>query len=170
MANRRTTTPREWIGRLWGTLRPRRSDRDLRMLGVAFAIAALTSLVFGVLPDLHASRTQSLQAMGPRGGGSGRDESRIRAALVVGQIVMATVLLVGAGLLIRSFVRLSAVERGYDPSHALAFQLVLPPDYSVARKTETIEAVLERLRATPTVGRAASILRRAARRVRRCCG
>jgi predicted permease len=121
------------------------------MLGIAFGIAALTSLVFGVLPALHASRTHSLQAMGPRGGGSGRGESRIRAGLVVGQLVMATVLLVGAGLLIRSFVRLSAVDRGYDPSNVLAFQLVLPPDYSVARKTETIEAVLARLRVTPTV-------------------
>jgi predicted permease len=89
--------------------------------------------------------------MGPRGGGSGRGESRIRAALVVGQIVMATVLLVGAGLLINSFARLSTVDRGYDPANVLAFQLVFPPNYPVARKTATIEAVLGRLRALPAV-------------------
>jgi putative ABC transport system permease protein len=121
------------------------------MFAIAFAIAAITSLVFGVLPAVHVSRTNSVQAMGSRGGGSGRGESRMRAALVVGQLVMATVLLVCAGLLIHSFVRLSTVDRGYDPSNVLAFQLVLPTDYSVARKTETIEAVLGRLRAMPNV-------------------
>src|SRR5580765_2871844 len=64
---------------------------------------------------------------------------------------MATVLLVGAGLLMRSFVKLSSVDRGYDPAHVLAFQLVLPTDYVVARKAETIEAVLSRLRSAPGV-------------------
>jgi ABC-type antimicrobial peptide transport system, permease component len=107
---------------------------DLRMFGIVFAIAAMTSLVFGVLPALHVSRTDSLHAIGSRGGGPGRGESRMRMVLVVGQLVMATVLLVGAGLLMRSFVKLSSVDRGYDPAHVLAFQLVLPTDYVVARK------------------------------------
>ena len=89
--------------------------------------------------------------MGSRGTNSGRREPRIRAALTVGQLAMATVLLVSAGLLINSFVKLSAVERGYDPENVLAFQLVLPPQYSIARKTETIEEILARLRATPDV-------------------
>jgi putative ABC transport system permease protein len=124
---------------------------DLRMFGIAFGIAAITSLVFGVLPALHVSRTNALEAMGPRGGGSGRGESRMRSVLVVGQLVMATVLLVGAGLLIHSFVKLSTVDRGYDASNVLAFQLVLPTDYSVARKADTIETVLARLRAAPNV-------------------
>jgi putative ABC transport system permease protein len=124
---------------------------DVKMFAVAVGIAALASLVFGVLPALHLSRTHHLQAMGPRGGGSGRGPSRIRAALVIGQLVMATVLLVGAGLLIRSFDKLTAVERGYDPSNVLALQLVFPPDYPVARKSDTIEAVLTRLRAMPNV-------------------
>jgi len=124
---------------------------DLRMFGITFGIAAVTSVIFGVLPALHASRTQSLHAMGSRGGGSGRGESRIRAALVVGQLVMATVLLVCAGLLIHSFVKLSSVDRGYDSSNVLAFQLVMPTDYSVAKKAETIDATLARLRAFPDV-------------------
>ena len=124
---------------------------DLRMFGIVFAIAVITSLVFGVLPALHVSRTDSLHAIGSRGGGPGRGESRMRTVLVVGQLVMATVLLVSAGLLIRSFVKLSGVERGYDPAHVLAFQLVLPTDYAVARKADTIEAVLARLRSAPGV-------------------
>jgi putative ABC transport system permease protein len=124
---------------------------DLRMFGIAFGIAGITTLAFGVLPALHMSRTPSLHAMGARGGGSGRGGSRIRAALVVGQIVMATVLLVAAGLLLHSFVKLSTVERGYDPSNVLAFQLVLPTNYPIVRKTGAIEGVLARLRAMPNV-------------------
>ena len=124
---------------------------DPKLFAIAFGIAAITSVLFGVLPALHMSRTSSLWAMGSRGAAAGRPESRIRAALVVGQLAMATVLLVGAGLLLHSFVRLSTVERGYDPSNVLAFQLVLPPNYSVARKAGTIEEVLTRLRAIPNV-------------------
>ena len=64
---------------------------------------------------------------------------------------MATVLLVGAGLLIRSFGKLTAVDRGYNPAGVLAFQLVFPAEYSIARKAETIESLLTRLQAVPNV-------------------
>ena len=64
---------------------------------------------------------------------------------------MATVLLVGAGLLLHSFVKLSSVDRGYDAGNVLAFQLVLPPNYTLARKTATVEEVLTRVRAIPGV-------------------
>ena len=124
---------------------------DLKMLGIAFTLAGTASLVFGVLPALHLSRTSDLRAMGSRAGSSGRGESRTRAALVVGQLVLATVLLVAAGLLMHSFARLSAVETGYNPSKVLAFQLVFPGDYSIARKAETIESLLTRLQAVPDV-------------------
>ena len=64
---------------------------------------------------------------------------------------MATTLLVGAGLLINSFIKLSTVEKGYDASKALAVQLLLPGDYPTARRTETIEELLARLRADSNV-------------------
>jgi putative ABC transport system permease protein len=124
---------------------------DLRMLGAAFAIAALTGLVFGVLPAFHLSQTTHVAAITSRGSSAGRGAARARSALVVGQIVMATMLLVAAGLLVRSFVRLSAVDRGYDPSNVLALQLVFPPDYSIPRKVETIDALLDRFRASPNI-------------------
>jgi putative ABC transport system permease protein len=135
------------------TLLPRANEVgvDLRVLGIAFGTAALASVVFGVLPALHLSRTTHLEAMGSRGSGTGRGEGRMRAALAVGQLVMATVLLVGAGLLIRSFERLAAVETGFNPANVLAFQLVFPADYSIGRTTETIESLLVRLRAGPGV-------------------
>ena len=135
------------------TILPRANEVniDLRMLATALTLALATSLLFGLLPALHLSRTSQLLAMGSRGSGKGRRDARVRTVLVAGQLVMATVLLVGAGLLARSFINLSRVEKGYDPSHALAFQLVLPTEYSTARKSETIETLLSRLRQTPDV-------------------
>jgi putative ABC transport system permease protein len=122
---------------------------NLKMFGIAFGLAALTSIACGLLPALTLSRANLVQAFGARGRSAGRGASRMRGVLVVGQLAMATVLLVGAGLLIHSFGRLLAVDRGYNPEHALAFQLVFPPDYSIARKTESIEEILSRLRSMP---------------------
>ena len=85
---------------------------DLRVFGIAFGIAAMACFVFGLIPALQLSRPNRLQALGARGGGAGRGETSVRAALAVGQLVMATVLLVGAGLLINSFVKLSTVDKG----------------------------------------------------------
>ena len=123
------------------------------MVAIAIGITALTAVTFGLLrrstsPDPRV-RAGPLRAFGARGGGAGREASRLRAALAVGQLVMATVLLVGAGLLIHSFARLLAVDRGYEPGKAVAFQLVFPPGHSIARKVEAIEGILSRLRAAP---------------------
>jgi putative ABC transport system permease protein len=136
-----------------GNLLPRINEVgvDARILGIALGLSAAASIVFGLLPAFHLSRTNHLQAMGSRGGGVSQRESRTRTVLVVSQLVMATVLLVGAGLLANSFVRLSTVEKGYDPTNVLAFQLVFPTEHSTARKAETIEAVLNRLRSRPDV-------------------
>jgi putative ABC transport system permease protein len=122
---------------------------DLKMFGIAFGLAALTSVACGLLPALTLSRANLVQAFSARGGSANRGAARLRGLLVVGQLAMATVLLIGAGLLIHSFGRLLAVDRGYNPEHALAFQLVFPPDYSIARKTESIEGILSKLRSMP---------------------
>jgi putative ABC transport system permease protein len=124
---------------------------DTKMFGIALSIAALTSFLFGALPAVHLSGTTHLHAIGSRRGGLTRRSSRLSAALVVGQVVMATVLLVGAGLLTHSFINLSTIEKGYDPSNVLTFQLVLPNDYSISQKTTTLETLLQRLREMPDV-------------------
>jgi putative ABC transport system permease protein len=123
---------------------------DPKMFGIAFGVAALCSLAFGLLPALQLSHVTDLSLIGRRSD-SAREASRLRSLLVVGQVAMATILLVGAGLLAHSFARLTTVEMGFDASNVLAFQLVLPGDYSIGRKTATVEAVLERLRAAPNV-------------------
>ncbi|HEY7291903.1 MAG TPA: ABC transporter permease [Vicinamibacterales bacterium] len=135
------------------TILPRAAEVavDVRMLRIAVATTAIASVVFGVLPALHLSNAGQLQAMGLRSARTGRSESRLRAALVIGQLTLATVLLVGAGLLIHSFARLSVVDMGYDPSNVAAAQLVFPADYSIARKSETIASLLDGIRAIPAV-------------------
>ena len=124
---------------------------DARVFGIAFGVAALTAILVTVPPALHASRAQPMQAFGGRGGGGSRGASRLRGALVVGEVAIATVLLIAAGLLIHSFSRLSTVDRGYQASNTLVFQLVFPPGHEVARQSDTIETILSRLRAAPGV-------------------
>ena len=131
---------------------------DWRLFAIAFSIAAITSLAFGLLPALHLSRTSHLHVMGSRGSGSGRGASRIRTALTLAQLVMATVLLSGAGLLVHSFFKLSAFDKGYNPANVLAFNLLFPDQYSTPRKAEVIETLLGRFRANPGV-RAAGFAR-----------
>ena len=75
----------------------------------------------------------------------------MRAALVVGQVTIATVLLIGAGLLAHSFVKLSTVNNGYNASNVLAFNLLFPNQYSIARKADTINALLARFRTVASV-------------------
>jgi putative ABC transport system permease protein len=135
------------------TLLPRVNEIvvDVRMLAVSFALAAITSVLCGVLPALTLSRTNHASAMGARGASAGRGESRLRAGLVIGQLSLATVLLVCAGLLANSFVKLSGVNSGYDPSNVLAFNLLMPNQYSIAQKVAVIDGVLTRLRAIPAV-------------------
>jgi len=135
------------------TILPRANEVsvDIRMFVIAFALTVLTSVIFGVLPALRLSKTDHLQAIGSRGSSAARHDTRLRSMLVVGQLAMATALLIGAGLLAHSFLNLSRVEKGYDARGALAFQLVLPADYSTVRKGDTIEGLLKRLRLTPGV-------------------
>ncbi len=124
---------------------------DLNTFAIALTLVLVTSIACGLLPALHLSRMNQRAAMGSIRSGFSRSESRMRRALVVGQLALATVLLVGAALLIQSFVRLTTVEKGYDPSNVLTFQLVYPFGYETFRKTETIEALLVRFRADPRV-------------------
>jgi putative ABC transport system permease protein len=121
------------------------------VFGVAFVLAALTSLACGLLPALHLSRTSNMAAMGSRGGGTPARETKIRTTLVVAQVATASMLLVGGMLLMRSFLNLVTVDKGYEPASVLAFQLVIPEEYPTARKAETIDNVLVRVRAVPGV-------------------
>jgi predicted permease len=136
---------------------------DARVVAFTAAISLLTALVFGALPALHASRADVGDALkeGSRGASGGR--GWLRSTLVVVEFALALVLLVGAALLIRSFVRVQQVELGFDPANVLTARLWLPqpnnPDegrYS-SRATghqarlATYEEILRRAAALPGV-------------------
>ena len=124
---------------------------DGGVLLVALGLSLIASVLFGVLPAWQLSRVSQLQALGARGASSSRGVTRARTALVVSQLVLATVLFVGAALLVNSFISLSRVEKGYDPANVVAFQLVLPAEYATDRKAATIESLLGALRNRPEV-------------------
>jgi putative ABC transport system permease protein len=129
---------------------------DGRLLGLSMGLSAITALLAGAIPAFRMSRTdhvQVVQVMNDRGaggqGGTRRADTRIRDVLVVAQMVFATMLLVGAGLLINSFTRLVRVDPGWNASGLLMFYLVLPQDYPTPRKAEVIDTLLTELRRLP---------------------
>ena len=101
---------------------------DAAVFGFTLAIALATGILFGLMPALHASRTDLQQAL--REGGRGASESRgqlgLRNLLVVGEVALACVLLAGAGLMLRSFVNLLRTDPGFQPRHVLTAALSLP--------------------------------------------
>jgi predicted permease len=126
------------------------------ILTFALGISVVAGLVFGLVPALHVSRVDNahwLPASVVLGsiGATPRTRSGVTRLLVVGQLVLATTLLVGAGLLVRSFVKLSNVESGLDPTNVLTFQLVLPQEYGGSRRLALTEDLVSRLRALPQV-------------------
>jgi predicted permease len=128
---------------------------DGRLLGLAMGLSVITALVGGAMPAFRMSRTDQVQVMNDRGaggqGGTRRADTRIRNVLVVAQTVVATMLLVGAGLLINSFTRLARVDPGWNASGLLMFYLVMPQDYATPRKAEVIDTLLTELRRLPEV-------------------
>jgi len=125
------------------------------VVGFTFTIALLTSLAFGVIPALQFTSGRLSSALGEsgRGGGPGARAHRVRASLIVAEITLAVVLLTGAGLLIRSFVRLTRVDPGFDVEHGMAFRVTLQGEKyredTAARMR--VGEFLDRLRALPGV-------------------
>ncbi len=101
---------------------------DGRAIGVALLLSVLTTFACGLLPALRASRVDPAAVLGEGArGGISRSHRRQRDVLVVFQVALSIVLLTGAGLMLRSFGRLSAVDTGFDAQHVLAVNLNLPP-------------------------------------------
>jgi putative ABC transport system permease protein len=141
-----------------GTL-PREADiaLDRTVLLFTLGLAVVTPLLFGLLPALFASRAdlRELLAAGGRQGGA-TTGARTRTVLVVAEIALALVLLVGAGLLMRSFAKVQGVDPGFDPSRALLAGLTLPAaDYpDPAQRTRFFLDVAARLASLPHVAAA----------------
>lgn len=138
---------------------------EVRLDGPVLAFAALISLLAavscGLAPLLQTRRqplAESLQD-GGRGGSSGVRAGRFRSALVVAQVALALVLLVGAGLMVRSFRALAALDPGFRAEKVLALDFTLPdPQYTdESRRLTLLEQLLARVEALPGVKSAATV-------------
>ena len=103
------------------------SSLDARVFLFTLAVSALTGVIFGLVPALQASKTDLAESLkeGGRGGSAGAARSRMRAALVVSEVALSLMLLVGAGLLIKSFRQLVTTDPGYSPERVLAVRVAL---------------------------------------------
>ena len=131
---------------------------DGRVLAFTLGTALLAGLVFSLAPALQMVRTDAKPALsaggrGVAGGGGAAGRSRTQAAFVVAEVALALILLIGAGLLVKSFRRLSGVDLGFDPENLLVLQVSLPtahyPDSE--RQRVFFEQALDRVRTLPGV-------------------
>lgn len=133
---------------------------DSRVLSFALAITVVVSVACGLLPARHIHRVDLVESLSedgaaPIGGGMHSPMARTRRTIMTGQVAIACLLLVGAGLLTRSFEALVQADRGYDPVNVLTARLPFPPAYADERRAQLLDALLERLRGTPGVTHAA---------------
>ncbi|HXG68904.1 MAG TPA: ABC transporter permease [Blastocatellia bacterium] len=132
---------------------------DFRALGFTLGISLLTGLLFGIAPALQASNLDLNEALkeGGRSATVGFRRQRLRSLFVVAEVALALVLLIGAGLLIRSFLRLQEVKPGFDPNNVLTMAISLPearypkPEQQAAFFRQLLEN-LETLPGVETVG------------------
>jgi putative ABC transport system permease protein len=148
---------------LWGTsamavsargIIPRATEigMDARTLAFTAGLALLTGVIVGLVPALHATRSNLQSPLREGGRGSTRG-NRTRSLLVGAQVALSLVLLVGAGLLLRSFARLTAVDPGFDPRGVLTARLDLTSKAhgTPAQQVAFFENVIARIRQVPEV-------------------
>ncbi len=109
---------------------PRRGDIaiDGVVLGFTFAAAVLTGVLFGLAPLFHSLKESLVGSLKEGGGGAGRGirGGRTRDGLVIAEMALALVLLIGAGLMLKSFTKLLAADPGYDTENVLTMRIALP--------------------------------------------
>ncbi len=133
---------------------------DGRVLMFSAALSLLTGIVFGLAPALQAARhdiNQTLKEGGRQASAAG--SQRLRNLLIVAEVALSLILLVGAGLLMKSFWRLQQIDPGFNPDHLLTLEIQLPfTKYAEAPQRETFaQATMERLTTLPGVEASAFI-------------
>jgi putative ABC transport system permease protein len=137
---------------------------DRWVLAFTFGVSALTGVLFGLAPAIHASRVDINEAL--KEGGSkaktGFGYRSLRSLLIVSEVALALVLLIGAGLLIKSFVKIREIHPGFNAENVLSLSLDLPTSKygKKGQKTEFYNQAIERISALPgvqSVGAASSL-------------
>jgi len=132
---------------------------DLWVVAVTLTVALIAGLLLGIVPALQAVRGDVSSALREGASSSTRRSLRFRHALIVAEMALALMLLVGAGLLVRSFVNLRSIEPGFEPSHVMTMTLDLPETrYSSATAMQAFhQRLLDSLSSLPEVASAGSV-------------
>lgn len=137
---------------------------DWRVLAFAAGVAVVSAFIFGLAPALRYTRSTALATIGhsSRGGTEEPGRRRVRQLLVVAQTALALILLVGSGLLARSFARLTSMSLGFDPRDVMTFRVALPTtdyrdDTAVLNFMDTLTTRLREIPGAEASG-AASVL------------
>jgi|SRR5579872_1383999 len=135
-----------------GLIAGQQPEMNLWVLGFSMLLSAAASVVFGLAPALETARVDLNDALkeGSRGSSGGR--RLLRESMVALEVAMSLVLLIGAGLLVRSFVRLESADPGFRPQNILTAVVVLPAtQYKQSAQHDFRRSVLERVRSLPGV-------------------
>jgi predicted permease len=116
-------------------------------------IAVTTAVLFGIAPSLRMAGVNLQEALKDSGHGmsDGRKHERMRSVLVISEVALACVLLIGAGLLLRSFLRVLDVDLGFQPSHAAAIKVDYEDGGNAARRSAILQDVIQRADAIPGI-------------------
>jgi predicted permease len=130
---------------------------DVRLLAFAFAATMLTGVLFGLAPALQATRPQLAPTLKDQAGSvAGGGALRLRKALVIVQVALSLLLLIGAGLFVRSVARLMSEDMGFRTTHLVSFAIDPPRNgYTKERTRQFYQILRARLQATPGVHEAA---------------
>jgi putative ABC transport system permease protein len=148
-----------WLTQLLMSILPEGAPRveqigiDYRVLTFALGVSVLTGILFGVVPALQASKLDVTSALKEGGRtGEGHRRTSARSLLLIGEVALSLMLLVGAGLLIKSFLRLQEVRPGFNADNVLIANVALPGvKYKDQQSVEFFRQLKERLEAAPGV-------------------
>jgi len=130
---------------------------DVNVMLFALALTIATGLLFGLAPAWHAAKTDLNEVLTQVSRTSSGTRPALRNGLAAAELALATVLLIGAGLLMQSLVRLQQVHLGFQPDRLLTFQVGLPPaKYPANQRAAFYRGLLESLRSIPGVRAAAA--------------
>src|SRR5262245_21949149 len=135
------------------------SGLDPMVLAFTLGISLLAAIICGLGPAWKISQSdpnKSLKSVG-RGSSGTIAFGHVRGLLVIIEVALSVILLTGAGLLIRSFLAIQAVDPGFEPEHALSMRVALPAETEATRRMAFLDTVLERVRAIPGVGAVGAI-------------
>jgi predicted permease len=129
---------------------------DWRVLAFTTGVTVLTALLFGTVPALRAARAEPTEALAEHGRGGSGPRTRLAGTLVVVQVALSLVLVVAAGLFVRTFTRLAHLPLGFDPDGVLLVSATTPRNHFEAAQLPALQArMLDAVRAVPGVSHAA---------------